>query len=259
MLQYVLQLEQISNMNQKTALIIGGSGGIGTEIIKRLLKDGFLVCGTYYKNADKVEILRQELAGQPVFFYKMDLLDKTAMQTAMKKIIAEHGQVDVLVFAATLPLEHKLLVDCEWEDFEQDLQVQLGGMFCVFKNLQAQIKQKCETKFIILLSAVCVGQPPSRMGSYTVAKYGLMGLAKIMAVELAQYNCTINMLSPGMVQTDLIKSFPPKLVEIEAQQNLSQKLIQPDEVATLIARLALAPAGYLNGKNIGINGEEIYE
>ena len=244
-------------MSQKTALIIGGSGGIGTAIIKRLLKDGFLVCGAYYKNVDKVENLRQELAGQPVFFYKTDLLDQSAIQATMQEVVAEHKQIDVLVFSATLPLEHKQLLDCEWEDFEKDLQVQLRGMFYAFKSLQAQIKQKRETKFIILLSAVCVGKPPSRMGSYTVAKYGLMGLAKIMAVELAQYNCTVNMLSPGMVQTDLIKSFPTKLVEIAAQKNSKQQLIQPEEVAERVSELVLAPAGYFNGKNIGINGEEV--
>ena len=239
-------------MSKKIALIIGGSGGIGTAIIKRLLREGFLVCGTYYKNADKVEILSQELNEQPVFFYKMDILDKTAIQTTMKDILAEHGPIDVLVFAATLPLEHKLLVDCEWGDFEKDLQVQLGGMFCAFKSLQAQIKQKYETKFIVVLSEVCSGQPPSRMGSYTAAKYGLMGLAKIMAVELAQYNCTVNMLSPGMVQTDLIKSFPPKFVEMAAQQNSNQQLIQPEEVAARVSELALASAGYLNGENISV-------
>lgn len=243
--------------NQKTALIIGGSGGIGMAITGQLLKDGLAVCGTYCKNDDKVKNLRQELMGQPVFFYKLDLLDETAIQTVMREIVAEHNKIDVVVFAPTLSILHKPILDCAWEYFESNLQVQVRGMWCVVQHLKEQIKAKYKTKFIVILTEYCLGKPPGRLSPYVTAKYGLMGFAKTMAVELSQYNCTTNMISPGMVETELIKDAPPKLIEIISQQNPLKRIAYPNDVASVAAFLISDEADYLNGVNVPINGGNI--
>ena len=81
-----------------------------------------------------------------------------------------------------------------------------------------------------------------------------MGMAKTMAVELAQYGCTVNMVSPGMVETPLLDSLPSKLIEMNAYQNPLKRNAVPDDVSNVISFLASDQSDYINGANIVING-----
>ena len=76
--------------------------------------------------------------------------------------------------------------------------------------MREQIKSKVKTKFIILLSDVCISLPPKGFTHYVSSKYALMGLAKSLSVELAPYKTTVNMISPGMVETDMLINMPKK-------------------------------------------------
>ena len=78
--------------------------------------------------------------------------------------------------------------------------------------------------------------PPASLSDYITAKYGLMGLCKSLAVELAKYNCTINMISPGMTKTDLLSNLPPKLIEMTALQNPLKRIASVKDVANVADR-----------------------
>lgn len=86
-----------------------------------------------------------------------------------------------------------------------------------------------------------------------------MGMAKSMAVELAKYNCTVNMVSPGMTSTNLISNLPQKLIEITAANNPLGRIARPKDVANVVLFLASDEAEYINGTNILVNGGGIME
>ena len=127
-------------------------------------------------------------------------------------------------------------------------------MFNVIKSMKEHIKTKQKTKFVIVLTEYCTGKPPSGLSDYVTAKYALMGLAKSMSAELAKYNCTVNMVSPGMVKTKLISNLPPKLVEMTADNNPLKRIAEPSDVAKVILFLSGEGSDYLNGVNILVNG-----
>lgn len=239
---------------QKIALVVGGSGGIGGAICKRLIEDGFFVCATYAHSGGKGELHRAEYDGKAVAWYQMDLLQDGAVDRTMGEIRAAHPRIDVVVFCPTLPIPHKSLLDCEWSDFEAHAKVQLKGMVGIVRNLSDQIRAKHRTKFVVLLTEYCIGKPPGGLAPYVVAKYGLMGFAKMMAVELARYNATVNMVSPGMVDTELLKTVPPKLIEMVAMQNPMNRIAKAEDVAEVVAFLSSDGADYLNGVNMTVNG-----
>jgi len=242
---------------QKIALVIGGSGGIGSAVVRRLLANGFFVCATYAHNGQKVETLRRKFEGKPVTFYQMDLLDENETKSTMEQIVKDHPRIDVVVFAPSPPLTPIHLLEADWDEFETHHRVQVRGMWQVVNSLKIQIKAGNGIKFIVLLTEACVGKPPSRLASYVTAKYGLLGFAKVMAVELAPYHCTVNCVSPGMVETNLIQSFPSKMVEMTAAQNPLKRIATPEDVAGVVSFLASDEAGYLNGVNVTVNGGEI--
>lgn len=241
-------------MQKKVAFIIGGSGGIGSAIVKHLLDDNFFVCATYSHAHERVELLRQELKGKSVEFYQMDLLRDGSIDRAMEKILKIHLHVDLVVFCPTLSTIYRSLFDCEWSDFEAHMIVQLKGMVSIMRHLREQIRVKYKTKFIIILTEACTGKPPSHMSPYVTAKYALMGFAKTMVAEFSSYNCTVNTVSPGMVQTELLLSSPSKLVEMAAHNNPLKRIATPDDVARVVSFLVSDRSDYLNGTNILVNG-----
>jgi len=240
-------------MTQKVALILGGSGGIGLEIVRALVNKGIKVCSVYHKNKERAERFIKEFK-KDVFLYPMDLCDNGSVNSAFETILKEHNKMDIVVFSVSSPLKNKQLLNTEWNDFQAHINLQVKGLFNVIQGLKAQIKQGHKTKFIILLTEACIGKPPTGLSDYITAKYGLMGFTKSMAVELAKYNCTVNMISPGMVGTSLLSNFPQKLVEITAESNPLKRIASPKDVSNVVLFLSSDDSDYLNGVNIPVNG-----
>jgi 3-oxoacyl-[acyl-carrier protein] reductase len=132
--------------------------------------------------------------------------------------------------------------------------VQVKGFFYIVKQLMDQMKQKKKVKFIVISTEYCIGKPPAGLSDYITAKYGLLGLSKCMAVELAQYGSTVNIISPGMVETPLLKGVPSIFKEMNAEQNPFGRIATPKDVTGAILFLASDTSDYLNGTNITVNG-----
>jgi len=241
----------------KTVLIIGGEGGVGSEIVNSMLKDKYIVCVTYYtKSSQKEKIISQK--NQSNFYkYQIDVSDNLSARKTFKKIYSEHDKIDIIIFAPTAKIKPQVLQNKTWDNFSEHIGVQIKGMYSVVKNTFEQIKQGKKIKFIVILTEGCIGTPPIYLTDYISAKYGLMGLTKCLAVELAKYNCTFNMISPGMTNTGLLSNFPSKLIELTAQKNLLKRIAEPKDIANVALFLASEESDYLNGVNIAVNGGNV--
>jgi len=241
-------------MSKKLALVLGGNGGIGSSAVRRLIEDGMHVCTTYYKNKDQIEKIKADLKTCRFTEYKCNTLVSTDVNKVVNDITSSLGHIDVVVFALAPELKYKKLLSLEWDDYKEHFDVQLKSIHYTIKALTDQIQAKHETKFIVLLTEACVGTPPKGLSHYLTAKYAALGMAKAMAVELAPYGCTVNMISPGMVETPLLTHLPSKLVEMTAYQNPMKRNAIPNDVSNAISYLASDQSDYLNGTNIVING-----
>jgi len=244
-------------MNSKTALVLGGSGGIGLEVVNSMLNAGFRVCAAYHNNKDKIEELQAELhssSKKQLSAYQFNLPDENSVKLAFSKMLKEHPKIDVVVYSVTSPIKNKHILNADWADFNEHLELQTKGLFNVVQILKEQIKSGYKTKFIIISTEYCIGKPPAGLSHYISARYSLLGLAKSMAVEFAKYNCTVNIISPGMVDTGLISNLPPKLVEMTAENNPLKRIAAPKDVANVVIFLSSEKSDYLNGANITVNG-----
>lgn len=120
-------------------------------------------------------------------------------------------------------------------------------------NLYKQIvpfMKKAKSGTIINLLTATISNPPTRMSSYISAKSGLLGLTKSLSVELKPFNINVLGISPSFVETDLIKVFPEKLIELEREKQSGKKLIQPEDISELILDIINRPGKYASGTNI---------
>jgi NAD(P)-dependent dehydrogenase (short-subunit alcohol dehydrogenase family) len=262
-------------LNNKVVLITGGTGGIGSETAKLMAKNNAKVCILYKSNEQAAKALTSisKFKGK-IFSYKADICSEQEMKTAVEKMLKEHAHIDVVIHAATSQTNNKPIAKIEWKDFEQHMPVQLKGFYNLVKALLPSIiarskenvgkntgkttnKKEPVTKFIAILTEYVIGKPPAGLSDYITAKYALMGFAKAMSVELAKYNCTVNMISPGMVNTKLIANLPPKLIEMTAEANPLKRIAEPKDVAEAALFLATSASDYLNGANLVVNGGNV--
>jgi len=241
-------------MSKKLALVLGGNGGIGSSAARKLIEEGMHVCATYHNNRDQIDELQAEFNSDDITDYRCNAMNSEEITKTVSGIRDSFGNIDVVVFTLASELKYKKLLSLEWDDYKEHFDVQLKSIHYTIKALTDQIQAKHETKFIVLLTEACVGTPPKGLSHYLTAKYAALGMAKAMAVELAPYGCTVNMISPGMVETPLLTHLPSKLVEMTAYQNPMKRNAVPNDVSNAISYLASDQSDYLNGTNIVING-----
>jgi len=167
-------------MKNKTAIICGVTGGIGQEVAKQMLIEKIEVCGIY-NNQNKVKELTEKLGMNSLSLYQIDLTDTESADVGFRKLLAEHPNVDIVVFSVSRLIEYRPILESTWLDYNKHLDLQLKGIYNVVQNLTKQIKNGRGIKFIILLTEACFGRPPAGMSHYVSAKYALLGIAKTMA------------------------------------------------------------------------------
>lgn len=241
-------------MDKRVALVVGGGGGIGSSVAKSLVADGMQVCATYFHRKEKIDDLLVECGEDNILGFECDMTDEARVREVVADVLSRYEKIDIVVFSISPSLKHGRILDLEWDDFEKHVSLQIKSVLFVLKSLDEQIRLKKKTKFIIVLSEYCIGSPPKGLSHYITSKYAVMGLSKTMAVELAQYGCTVNMVTPGMVSTSLLENLPPKLIEITENQNPLKRIACPDDVSNVVSFLASEKSDYLNGVNITVNG-----
>jgi 3-oxoacyl-[acyl-carrier protein] reductase len=244
----------------KTALIMGGSGGIGSETARMLLDKGMKVLLSYHSEGSKkkAEAWLKDFPQGCSFLFRTDVRDEKRVADDIGKLMKKHGKIDAVVYSVSSPIVPKAISEMSWSDFQLNIETQIKGFFSVVKSVMPLIKDGHKMRFVAVITEACFGKPPGiKASDYITSKYGLIGLVKCMASELGKGGCTFNMVSPGMVDTKLLSKLPPKLVEFAAMKNPMKRNAEPHDVASVICFLLSDEAGYLNGVNIMVNGGEM--
>ncbi len=236
---------------QKTVVVIGGSGGIGRAIVDVLMKDEFIVHATFFSQD---ELLHKASGADRLFWHKLDATEAVAVADLWKVILKTSPTINGVVFVATLPTAYHPLMKLDWKDFTAHFNVQVGTFFHTLAALRENLSAIGPCQFIPILTEYCQGRPPAGLSDYVAAKMALQGFARTMVAELAKYGCRVNMISPGITLTELTSSLPPKFLEIAAEQNPLKRLAQSTDVAAVVKFLLSEQAAYLNGVNIPVNG-----
>jgi 3-oxoacyl-[acyl-carrier protein] reductase len=241
-------------LNEKIALVTGGSRGIGRAVSVRLAAMGAIVGVNYVANpAAAEETLRQiEAAGGRGFTVRFNVGDAEAVQNSIKEIIADHGQVDILVNNAGITRDG-LMARMKDEEWNSVLDTNLKGAFLCSKAVMRVMMKKRWGRIINISSVVgFVGN--SGQVNYAAAKAGLAGLTKAMARELAGRNITVNCVAPGYVVTDMTDDLSEDVQETRKAQIPLGILGTPEDIAAAVAFLASSGGSYITGQTLHVNG-----
>ena len=236
----------------KTAVVTGGSRGIGQAICLELAAQGADIAFLYAGNDQAAgQTLGQLNAlGGRAAKYKCDIADTQAVQETFAHIFADFGTVDILVNNAGVTCD-RLAMTMKEADFERILDVNLNGAFrCTKQVLPAFVRRRSGK--IINISSVAGIMGNAGQCNYAAAKAGLIGFTKSLARELASRNITCNAIAPGFVETDMTGALSDRDALINSIP--LRRFAKPEEIAKLVCFLACPQADYITGEVIKIDG-----
>ena len=239
-------------LNDKTALVTGATGGIGGGIARALHKQGATVAISG-RQTDKLEMLAAEL-GSRVHICPCDLANKAQVAKLIDEAIAKLGRVDILVNNAGLTKDNLFMVmkDDQWDDV---IAVNLTSTFMLMRAAtRAMMRTKTGYGRIINISSISgvIGNPGQ--GNYSASKAGIIAMSKSLAREVAARGITVNCIAPGFISTPMTDALNEKQTSAIKEHIPSQKFGTPDDIAAAAVYLASTEAAYMTGQTLHVNG-----
>ncbi len=241
-------------MQDKIALVTGGSRGIGRAIALRLAKEGAHVVFFYAGNEEAAQKTLRDLLehGGKAMAIKCDIASLEAVQVAFARIKREWGTVDILINNAGITMDG-ITPRMSQEAFDKVIQVNLNGAFYMIRTAYSDLLRKRWGRIINISSVSGLMGNPGQ-ANYSAAKAGLIGLTKTIAKELAARNITCNAIAPGFIETDMTEKMGSELVD-KAVSNIPMKRMgTADEIAAAVAFLCGEEAGYITGAVLSVDG-----
>ena len=243
-------------MTKRIALVTGGVGGIGTAICKRLAKDGHFVVANYAIPGTEQRWTQQMAAaglngGSSALAFG-DVSDYEAMGDMVKKIEHDHGSVDILVNCAGITRDStfRKMTPEQWHAV---ISTNLDSVFNVTRHVIDGMIERGWGR-VVNISSVNAIRGQFGQTNYAAAKAGILGFTKSLAQEVVKKGVTVNAISPGYVQTEMVMAIREDVRQKIVAEIPAGRLAMPEEVADAVAFLASDNAAYITGTNLSVNG-----
>lgn len=237
-----------------TALVTGGSRGIGKAVVEALARRGLQVFLTYVSKPEEAQAVADSVVanGGMARAFRLNVGDSAAVTDFFKEEIKDKVDLAVLVNNAGITKDG-LILRMKDEDFDNVIGVNLRGAFLCLREA-AKIMAKQRHGRIVSISSVVGQSGNAGQANYASAKAGLLGLTKSAAKELAGRNITVNAVAPGYIETDMTAGLSEDVRKAFAAQIPLGRPGSPEDVAAAVAFLASPEAGYITGQVLAVNG-----
>ena len=238
----------------KTAIITGGSRGIGKGIALVFAQHGANIAFTYSSSVESAKSLEKELSihGVKIQSYQSNAADYNESQDLVENVLTDFGSIDVLVNNAGITKDN-LLMRMGEEDFDKVIEVNLKSVFNMTKAVQrTMLKQRKGS--IINMSSVVGVKGNAGQSNYAASKAGIIGFSKSIALELGSRNIRSNVIAPGFIETEMTAKLDEKTVDIWRNSIPLKRGGSPEDVANACVFLASDLSAYVTGQILNVDG-----
>ena len=236
----------------KIAIVTGASRGIGRAIATTLASRGATVVAAARGENAAETVDAIATAGGRAERASVDVTDPAAVDALVSGVLERHGRIDVLVNNAGITRD-QLMLRMKRDDWDQVIATNLTSAFtCAQAVLKPMIKQRGGR--IVSISSVVGQMGNAGQANYAASKAGLIGFSKALAREVASRNITVNVVAPGLVETDMTKGIAEKAQGEWASQIPLGRIGAPGDIAAAVCFLASDEASYITGHVLAVNG-----
>lgn len=238
------------DLTDKTALVTGASGGIGSAIAKALAAQGARVAlsGT---REEALQAVAADIGGDPVIL-PCNLSESDAVDALVPSAVEALGQLDILVNNAGVTRDNLAMrmKDEEWHDV---IRINLEAAFRLARASLRPMMKARGGRIISITSVVGATGNPGQ-ANYAASKAGLIGMSKALAQEVASRGITVNCVAPGFIRSAMTDELPEAQKEVLTARIPAGKLGEGDDIAAAVAYLASNEAAYITGETLHVNG-----
>ncbi|MDR3387594.1 MAG: acetoacetyl-CoA reductase [Rudaea sp.] len=234
---------------QRTAIVTGGTRGLGYATSLALHGEGYRVAAVYHGNDAAAEKFHDETS---IPVYKWDVADFEACKTGIARVEADLGAVDILVNNAGITrdvtLHHMSLP--QWQEV---IQTNLGSLFNMCRGVIEGMRTR---KFGRIVNISSINGQKGQIGqtNYAATKSGILGFTKALALESAHHGITVNAVAPGYCDTDMVAAVPPEVLKTIIAAIPAGRLGRPEDVARMVAFLTRDENDFITGATFALNG-----
>lgn len=237
----------------KVALITGATRGIGKAIAEVYAQQGAKVAFTYAGSVDKAKALEEELSKiTTVKSYQSDASDFDAAQKLVDDVMAEFGQIDILINNAGITKDN-LMLRMSKEDWDTVIKVNLDSVFNLTKAVLKPM-MKAKSGSIINMSSVVGVKGNAGQANYAASKAGIIGFSKSVALELGSRNIRCNVIAPGFIETEMTAVLDEKTVQGWRDSIPLKRGGRPEDIANACVFLGGDLSSYITGQVMNVDG-----
>ncbi|MFV9509900.1 3-oxoacyl-[acyl-carrier-protein] reductase [Tepidibacillus sp. LV47] len=241
-------------LTNKTAIVTGGSKGIGREIALTLAEAGADIVLNYHQSQQAAEEVASQIEqlGRQCLLVKADVSNSEEVNSLIDKALQYFGKIDILVNNAGITKDN-LIIRMKEEDWDQVINTNLKSVFLTSKAVSRPMMKQRSGRIVNITSVVGIlgniGQ-----ANYVSAKAGVIGLTKTLAREFASRNITVNAVAPGFIETDMTAKLSSEIQDSLLAQIPLARFGKPKDVAKVVKFLVSDDADYMTGQIIHVDG-----
>lgn len=235
----------------KTALVTGGTRGIGLAISAALKAKGYQVAANFGGNEEAAKLCEAETG---VKCYKFDVSDFDAVGAGLTQIESDLGPIDVVINNAGITWDgpfHKM----KKEQWDRVIDVDLNSAFNVTRQVWEGMRERGFGR-VINISSINGQKGQFGQVNYSAAKAGLIGFTKALALEGAKKGITVNVICPGYIDTEMVRAVPENVLESIIATIPAGRLGKAEEIASMCTYLASDEAAFITGATMTVNGAQ---
>ncbi|SDE04598.1 3-oxoacyl-[acyl-carrier-protein] reductase [Riemerella columbipharyngis] len=237
----------------KTALITGGTRGIGKGIVEAFAAQGTQIAFTFAGSADKAQAIESELSKiTEIKAYQSDASDYEASQQLAEQVLKDFGKIDILINNAGITRDN-LMLRMSKDDWDTIIKTNLDSVFNLTKAVIKPM-MKARSGSIINMTSVVGIKGNAGQANYAASKAGVIGFTKSIALELGSRNIRCNAIAPGFIETEMTAALDEKTVQGWRDAIPLKRGGQPEDVANACVFLASELSAYITGQVLNIDG-----
>lgn len=239
-------------MGHEVALVTGGTGDIGTAICKALSKNNIQVIAASLESDVTAEYWLKQVHDPNIHFKFLDVTNFEACSKLVAEVEQEFKHIDILINAAGICRDIRFH-SMDLEDWDKVIQVDLNSMFYVSRHVVPGMMARGYGR-IVNISSINGLKGQFGQVNYSAAKAGIYGFTKALAQEMGRKGITVNAVSPGYIDSNMVMGVPEAIREKLRGESAVGRLGRPEEVGRLVAFLAEKESGFITGANYIIDG-----
>lgn len=239
-------------LTNQLAIITGGAQGIGEGICEVFTKAGATVALWDITDSGQATADRIAATGAKIFFQKVDVTNRASVQTAVDKIITDHGRIDILINNAGI-IRDRSFIKMNEDEWNSVINVNINSLFVTAKAVLPHMK---EAGYGRIVSASSINAMAGAFGqtNYTATKAAIQGFTRSLCKEVGRFGVTVNCVAPGFIKTAMTDSMPEEVIAAGIKTIPVGRIGTPEDMGNAYLFLASKEAGFVSGLTLHANG-----